>query len=243
MAMLDVEEIQDVTPAATTNDTAAVAVVVPQLTPREKQQQEQKERTLFCINIDSRTTEEILYELFLQVKKKHSFHSLSFLILILIIILYKAGPIDNVVRKPDKKGNIFCLITFKYVDSCDYAIKLFNGINIYGKSLKVQQSVPNGSAPPPPPHSLQTQTSVNHYQQHQNNRSSSHRHHSLDPAGRMGGSLMQQPPMSLPQPQMMMNMNFNAFNPYPDLDNFRDNNNGNSNGGHQSRRNANSNNR
>ncbi len=76
MAMLDVEEIQDVTPAATTNDTStnAVALVVPQLTPREKQQQEQKERTLFCINIDSRTTEEILYELFLQVYK-HSLFS------------------------------------------------------------------------------------------------------------------------------------------------------------------------
>ena len=78
MAMLDVEEIQDVTPTATTNETATAVVMVvvppppPQLTAREKQQQEQKERTLFCINIDSRTSEEILYELFLQVKTFHS---------------------------------------------------------------------------------------------------------------------------------------------------------------------------
>ena len=37
------------------------------LSQREQQQQAQKERTLFCINIDQRTTEDILYELFLQV--------------------------------------------------------------------------------------------------------------------------------------------------------------------------------
>ena len=73
MAMLDTEEIQDVTPAAATPNDTAATVVVPQLTAREKQQQEQKERTLFCINIDSRTTEEILYELFLQVYK-HSIY-------------------------------------------------------------------------------------------------------------------------------------------------------------------------
>ncbi len=32
-----------------------------------KEQQSAKDRTLFCINIDQRCTEDILYELFLQV--------------------------------------------------------------------------------------------------------------------------------------------------------------------------------
>jgi RNA recognition motif-containing protein len=34
---------------------------------REQQKQSEKDRTLFCIKIDPRCTEEILYELFLQV--------------------------------------------------------------------------------------------------------------------------------------------------------------------------------
>jgi RNA recognition motif-containing protein len=34
---------------------------------REQQKQSEKDRTLFCIKIDQRCTEEILYELFLQV--------------------------------------------------------------------------------------------------------------------------------------------------------------------------------
>ena len=35
---------------------------------REQHKQSEKDRTLFCIKIDSRCTEEILFELFLQVR-------------------------------------------------------------------------------------------------------------------------------------------------------------------------------
>jgi RNA recognition motif-containing protein len=35
---------------------------------KEQLIQNQKDRTLFCVNIDEKCTEEILYELFLQVK-------------------------------------------------------------------------------------------------------------------------------------------------------------------------------
>ena len=41
-----------------------------QLQTKEQINQAQKERTLFCINIDQNCTEDILYELFLQVKIK-----------------------------------------------------------------------------------------------------------------------------------------------------------------------------
>ena len=38
-------------------------------------QQQTKDRTLFCINIDQKCTEDILYELFLQVILKQSLKS------------------------------------------------------------------------------------------------------------------------------------------------------------------------
>jgi RNA recognition motif-containing protein len=88
-----------------------------QLSEKEQQLQAQKERTLFCINIDQRCTEDIIFELFLQ-----------------------AGPIENIVRKPDRNGNLIALITYKHLVSCDYAIKLFNGISLFNQPLKVQFS-------------------------------------------------------------------------------------------------------
>lgn len=84
---------------------------------KEQQLQAQKDRTLFCINIDQRCTEDIIFELFLQ-----------------------AGPIENIIRKPDRNGNLIALITYKHLESCDYAIKLFNGINLFNQPLKVQFS-------------------------------------------------------------------------------------------------------
>lgn len=42
---------------------------------KEKHIQSQKDRTLFCINIDQNCTEDILYELFLQVILKIYFFS------------------------------------------------------------------------------------------------------------------------------------------------------------------------
>lgn len=87
---------------------------------KEQAKQSEKDRTLFCINIDQKCSEDILYELFLQ-----------------------AGPLDNIVRKNDRNGKLICLITYKYQESCDYAIQLLNGIKLYGQSLKVQQSQQN----------------------------------------------------------------------------------------------------
>jgi len=87
-----------------------------------------KDRTLFCINIDQRCTEEILYELFLQ-----------------------AGPIENVIRKEDRNGNLICLIIYKHIKSCDYAIKILNGITLFNMSLKVQLSQAPGTRPTPAP--------------------------------------------------------------------------------------------
>ncbi len=91
-----------------------------QIQPQQRYQrtdQNSKDRTLFCINIDQRCTEDILFELFLQ-----------------------AGPIDNLIRKPDRNGNIIALVTYKHLESVDYAIKLFDKILLFGQRLKVQLS-------------------------------------------------------------------------------------------------------
>jgi RNA recognition motif-containing protein len=191
-----------------------------QLSLREQHQQEQKERTLFCINIDAKTTEEILYELFLQ-----------------------AGPIENLIRKNDRNGKIFSLVTYKYIDSCDYAIKLFNGINLFNQPLKVQQSVPNGQVATP-----QTPTPQSHYQQSNFNQNRI-RHQSMDSNLRggsgsgMAGMMPNQPNQQMMPPKNLMS-NPATFNPYPDMKNFQGNNNNinynNNDGGgdgHQSRRN------
>lgn len=59
--------------------------------------------------------------------------------------LLKAGPLENIIRKEDRNGNLICLIIYKHVQSCDYAIKLFNGITLFNTSLKVQQSQTPGA--------------------------------------------------------------------------------------------------
>lgn len=84
---------------------------------KEQLIQSQKDRTLFCINIDPKCTEDILYELFLQV-----------------------GPIDNLNRKEDRNGKIIALVTYKHLESCEYAVKLFNGISLFNQELRVRFS-------------------------------------------------------------------------------------------------------
>ena len=49
------------------------------------------------------------------------------------------------MRKQDRNGHLICLITYKHLATCEYAIKLFNGINLFGQPLKVQQSQQGGS--------------------------------------------------------------------------------------------------
>lgn len=121
--------------------------------------QQQKDRTLFCINIDQKCSEDILYELFLQVIILFLFLQLkNFLILI-----QQAGPIDNIVRKADRNGNLICLITYKHVESCDYAIKLFNGISLFNQSLKVRPSDSNSTVSRDT-NQLQRTNSTNSYQ-------------------------------------------------------------------------------
>ncbi|KAG8450336.1 hypothetical protein GDO86_002838 [Hymenochirus boettgeri] len=73
-------------------------------------------QTLFVGNLDSRVTEEILFELFLQ-----------------------AGPLIYAIMAKDKKGNPkkFGFVCFKHPESVPYAKALLNGIRLYGKPMKL----------------------------------------------------------------------------------------------------------
>ncbi|CAH1797174.1 unnamed protein product [Owenia fusiformis] len=83
---------------------------------------DEKERTLYCGNLDENVTEELLYELFLQM-----------------------GPLDRIHIPKDKvtqKQKQFGFITFKYEVSVPYAIEMLNGIRMFGKNLRIK---PRGS--------------------------------------------------------------------------------------------------
>jgi hypothetical protein len=57
-----------------------------------------------------------------------------------MIKTFQAGPIDSIVRKSDKNGHLIALVTFKHVESVDYAVSLFNNILLFSLKLKVQHS-------------------------------------------------------------------------------------------------------
>ncbi|XP_005988225.1 RNA-binding protein 7 [Latimeria chalumnae] len=75
------------------------------------------DRTLFVGNLDSKVTEELLFELFLQ-----------------------AGPLVKVKIPKDKDGKPkqFAFVNFKHEESAPYGMQLLNGIRLFGRPLKIQ---------------------------------------------------------------------------------------------------------
>ncbi|XP_070535027.1 RNA-binding protein 7-like [Ptychodera flava] len=78
---------------------------------------EQVDRTLWVGNLDPRTTEELLYELFVQ-----------------------AGPLIDVKIAKDKDGNKrnYAFIEYKHDISIPYTIQLMNGIRLFDRALNLQ---------------------------------------------------------------------------------------------------------
>ncbi|XP_072309555.1 RNA-binding protein 7 [Eucyclogobius newberryi] len=79
--------------------------------------EEEADRTLFIRNLDSRVTEELLFELFLQ-----------------------AGPLvrTKIPKDPDGKQKTFGFAVYKHEASVPYAMQLLNGSMLFGKSIHVQ---------------------------------------------------------------------------------------------------------
>uniref|UniRef100_W5M383 RNA binding motif protein 7 n=1 Tax=Lepisosteus oculatus TaxID=7918 RepID=W5M383_LEPOC len=90
------------------------------------------DKTLFVGNLDTRVTEELLFELFLQ-----------------------AGPVINVKIPKDKDGRPkpFAFVNFKHEVSVPYGMDLLNGTSLFGRPLKIQfrsgstHRSPDGNSP------------------------------------------------------------------------------------------------
>lgn len=79
--------------------------------------EEEADRTLFIRNLDSRVTEELLFELFLQ-----------------------AGPLikTKIPKDADGKQKTFGFAVYKHEVSVPYAMELLNGVLLFGRSIHVQ---------------------------------------------------------------------------------------------------------
>lgn len=83
------------------------------------------ERSLFCANLAEKVTEELLYEVFLQ-----------------------AGPLEKVNIPKDNNGKqrSYGFVTYKYRSSITYALRLYQGLVLYGKRLDIKfQGKMNGN--------------------------------------------------------------------------------------------------
>ncbi|GAB1860451.1 RNA-binding protein 7 [Camponotus japonicus] len=74
-------------------------------------------RTLYCGNLSDKITEDILYELFLQ-----------------------GGPIQKISIPKDRDGKQrpFAFITYKHIHSVEYALRLFDGTELYNRTINMQ---------------------------------------------------------------------------------------------------------
>lgn len=83
---------------------------------------DEDQRTVWCGNISSQVTEEVLYELFLQ-----------------------AAPLEKVHIPKDKDGkqNNYGFITFKHIESVNYTVDLLNGIMLYDKRINIKPRTAN----------------------------------------------------------------------------------------------------
>ncbi|XP_054854550.1 RNA-binding protein 7 [Eublepharis macularius] len=120
------------------------------------------DRTLFVGNLDSRVTEELLFELF-----------------------HQAGPVIKVKIPKDRDGKpkLFAFVNFKHEESVPYGMSLLNGIKLFGRPLKIQfrsgsshasqdGSSPysqHGSANGSPSGVLQSPSSCNRYERNVDN--------------------------------------------------------------------------
>ncbi|KAK5599492.1 hypothetical protein CRENBAI_020376 [Crenichthys baileyi] len=79
--------------------------------------EDEADRTLFIRNLDTRVTEELLFELFLQ-----------------------AGPLvrTKIPKDLDGKQKTFGFAVYKHEVSVPYAMHLLNGTSLYGKTIQVQ---------------------------------------------------------------------------------------------------------
>ena len=121
-------------------------------------------------------------------------------------------------RKPDRNGNIIALITYKHLESCDYAIKIFNGISLFNQALKVQFSQSNASNLTSKASSgnLNAQTPVSSNVNHYQNRNNRHTDQQQQQNSQSPGI---NPHMSKQHQQHLYNLMIQSLSPSPLMNN------------------------
>lgn len=112
------------------------------------------------------------------------------------------------MRKADKNGNLICLITYKHIQSCEYAISLFNGIKLFDKELKVKPSDSSSAI------KQENQNSSRYAQASSNNNSRAYNNNRLSIDNHYQPKMLSQPttPQSLmPPPQFQAHLLAQAF--------------------------------
>lgn len=79
-----------------------------------------QECTLYIGNLDTRVNEELIWELFIQCAEVISIHL----------------PRDKITNAHSE----FCFLEFKTEEQCEYALKIMNGVKLYGKPLKLKKA-------------------------------------------------------------------------------------------------------
>lgn len=105
---------------------------------------EESSNTLWCGNLADQVTEELLYELFLQVSKPENEDyfkpaHLTSLDLMTYFTTYflQAGPLEKVriAKERDGRQKNFAFITYCHEVSIPYALELFRGTSLFNKAL------------------------------------------------------------------------------------------------------------
>lgn len=81
-------------------------------------EEDRRDRTLWCGNLDSKVTEEILRELFVQ-----------------------AGPVEDVKIPKDNNGcsKSFAFVMFEHAESVGYALALMDGVSLYHRQIRMDR--------------------------------------------------------------------------------------------------------
>lgn len=95
-------------------------------------------RTLFCANLHEHTTEELLYELFIQVRIKVSYCVIC--ITHKLFDCFQSGPVESVRIPKDKDGRPrqFGFVTFVHTCTVPYALELFAGTRLFNRDLVIR---------------------------------------------------------------------------------------------------------
>lgn len=115
-------------------------------------------KTLWCGNLPEQATEELLYELFLQVND--AMHNFTWLLLFQsrklnhihpASFLLQAGPLEKVriPKERDGRQKNFAFITYCHEVSVPYAINLFRGTALFHRTLSLQCRGRMALLPPP----------------------------------------------------------------------------------------------